>query len=125
MLATVTLDSPSAADLALGLELGQHAELLGDRHLRVEAVQLEQIEPLGPQLAQRQLGLLSQVLRPTRPVARFPGPVATRPTLVAIRRPGGYGCSASARISSLTFGPVRVGRVDEVDAELDGPSERR
>ena len=41
-----------------------------------------------------------------RPTGRqIPGPGRTRPTLVAIRRPCGYGCSASARISSLTFGP--------------------
>src|SRR6478735_6132972 len=41
-----------------------------------------------------------------RPTGRqIPGPGRTRPALVAIRRPSAYGCKASARISSLTFGP--------------------
>ena len=48
------------------------AELVLERHLRVDAVQLEQVDPLEAEVAQAQLDLLAQVLRAAdrTPVAR-------------------------------------------------------
>ena len=59
------------ADLALLLELGELAELLLARHLRVDAVQLVEVDRVDPEAAQAQLALLAQVLGPAdgRPFA--------------------------------------------------------
>ena len=48
---------------------------------------------------------------------------AASPPWCAMTRSSGYGCSASAISSSLTYGPVGVGGVDEGDAELDGAAQ--
>ena len=55
------------ADLALVLQLLEHAELLLARHLGVDAVQLEEVDALDAEPAQAHLALLAQVLgRPDR-----------------------------------------------------------
>ena len=92
------------ADLALFLELRERADrvLVGD--VRVGSVQLVEVDPstrsrrrLPSQASRRCSG------RPSR--GHWPGPVRARPPLVAITRPSGYGCSASAIRFSLTSGP--------------------
>ena len=76
------------ADLALALQRGQLADLVVQRHLGVDAVQLQQVDALDAEVAQVQLHLLAQVLRPPD---RHPpaGPCRVKPTLVAITRPSG------------------------------------
>jgi hypothetical protein len=75
-------------DLALVLEGDELAQGLRDRNLGVDPVQLEEVDPLKPEVAQRELALLAQVLgaadRP--PVAR---PARVKPALVAITRSSG------------------------------------
>ena len=51
-------------DLALVLESLELADLVLHRHLGVDPVQLEQVDPLHLQPAQRELALLAQVRRP-------------------------------------------------------------
>ena len=46
-------------DLALVAELPQRADRLRERHLRVDPVQLQQVDVVHPQPAQAQLGLLA------------------------------------------------------------------
>ena len=62
-----------AADLALVLQVLEHAELVVAGDLRVDPVQLAQVDPLQPQAAQAQLALLAQVLRPADRRATRPG----------------------------------------------------
>ncbi|GAA2107995.1 hypothetical protein GCM10009780_61630 [Actinomadura alba] len=52
------------ADLALDLELSQRTELIGERHLRIDAVQLEQFESFDPEPAEGLLDLRAQEVRP-------------------------------------------------------------
>ena len=99
------LGQADGADLALVLQRLELAELVGQRHLGVDPVQLEQLDPLQLQPAQRELGLLAQVGRAARPGSTASGPWRVRPALVAISKSSGYGCSASAMISSLMPGP--------------------
>jgi hypothetical protein len=42
----------------------EHADLVGERRLRVDAVQLQQLDPLDAQSAQGLLDLLAQNSRP-------------------------------------------------------------
>ena len=69
---TLTSDSPMWRDLALVLQQGELTDLVGQRHLGVDPVQLEQVDPLEPEVAQAQLGLLTQIFGTTHrsPVAR-------------------------------------------------------
>ena len=68
------LGQADVPDLALALQRGQLAELVLERDLRVDAVQLQQVDALEAEVAQVQLDLLAQVLRaPDRhPLARAP-----------------------------------------------------
>ena len=51
------------ADLALALQVGEQTELLVGGDVRVDAVELEEVERLHAEAAQAHLGLLAQVLR--------------------------------------------------------------
>ena len=66
----------------------QLADLVLQRHLRVDAVQLQQVQALDAELAQVQLALLAQVLR-TADRHPLPGPCRVNPTFVAMTRPSG------------------------------------
>ena len=55
------LGDADVADLALVLQLLERAELVGQRDLRVDAVQLEEVDPVDLQVPQRELDLLGQV----------------------------------------------------------------
>ena len=66
------LGQADVADLALLLERGELAELVGERDLRVDAVQLEQVDALEAEVAQAQLDLLAQVLGPADRAASRP-----------------------------------------------------
>ena len=60
----LTSDRPIAPDLALVLQVLEHADLVLERHLLVDAVQLEQVDALEAEATQAHLGLLAQVLGP-------------------------------------------------------------
>ena len=88
----------------------------------IDPVELVELDPLEPQVPQAELALLAQVLRPRRPGASAPGPCRVRPALVAITRSVRVGVQ---RLLDQQLGherSVRVGRVDQVDAELDRPA---
>ena len=111
-------------DLALVLQLHQRADGFGVRHLRIRPVQLVERDLLELQPAQAALAGLAKVLWP--PV-RVPAP-GTWPDLAS------FGCDhqivgirvqriGDERLADLRA--VRIGRVDEVDAELHRAPERR
>ena len=60
---TLTSDSPSAPTLPCGDQLGHRAPGLLERHLGVDAVQLVEVDEVGPQALQRALDRLAHVLR--------------------------------------------------------------
>ena len=82
------LGQADVPDLALALQRGELADLVLQRNLGVDAVQLQQVDTLDAEVAQVELHLLTQVLgRPTG--THRPGPCRVKPTLVAITRPSG------------------------------------
>jgi len=107
------------ADLAFVLQQFQLADLIGQRHLRVDPVQLVERDALEAEVAQAQLGLLAQVLGTAdrSPVA------GTRPGEPGLGRDDEIVGVRVQRLLDQFFGderPVRVGRIDEVDAEFYG-----
>jgi hypothetical protein len=83
------LGQPDPADPALGPQVAQRAELVGERCSGVDAVQPEQFDPLDAQPAQ---GLLDPAARHGRPAASLhspPGPVRATPALVVTSSPSG------------------------------------
>ena len=91
----------------------------------VDPVQLEEVDPLDAEAAQRQLDALPQVARAAdrRPHVRA---LRVQPGLGRDHDVVGVGVQRLARCrSSATHGPVGVGGVEEVDAELDGPPQHR
>ena len=72
------------ADLARVLHLLHRAELVLERHLRVDAVQLPEVDLLDAQAAQAHLDALAQVLRAAQLLGHSSGPVRVRPPLVAM-----------------------------------------
>ena len=85
----VDVGEADVADLALVLELGQRADRVLDRHLRVDRVQLVEVDPLELQPPQR---VLAAALEPLRPAVRLPpsrARAARSPPLVAITRSSG------------------------------------
>jgi hypothetical protein len=59
----VTWDRPTCRTFPLILKELERADLVGERHGRVDPVQLVKVDRFQPQPAQAQLGLLAQVLR--------------------------------------------------------------
>ena len=92
------------ANLALVLQLLERPERVLQRDLGVGSVELVEVDAVHLEAAQAALAAL---LQPLRRASRghSPGPVRRRPPLVAITRPSGYGCRASAIRFSLTSGP--------------------
>lgn len=76
------------ADLALLAQLPQGAELVGERHGGVDAVQLQEADVVAAQPPERLLDLVAQVLGPGV-VAHSPAADRAKPTLVAISRSSG------------------------------------
>jgi hypothetical protein len=76
------LGQADVANFALSLEVDQYAQLVLDRHLRINSV-LEQVDSFHSKTSEAQFRLLAQVLRSA---ARMPppGPVRTKPASVAI-----------------------------------------
>ncbi len=108
------------ADLPLVLERVQLAERLGDRHVRVGGVQLVQVDSLEPKPLQAALARLAQVVR--MPVAVPLG--RARSAQPALRRDDEVVRVGVERLRDQLFAdmrPVRVGRVDQVHAQLDRP----
>jgi hypothetical protein len=62
-LVDVDFGEPDVADLALPLQCSQLAELVFDRELRIDAMQLEQVDAFHAEAAQAHLTLLTQVRR--------------------------------------------------------------
>ena len=105
--------------VALLLQLGQLSEELAGRHFAVEAVQLEQVDPLHPQALEARLASLHEVLG-AGVGAPLVGPVAHQPRLGRDHEALGVGVQRLGDELLAHEGPVRVGRVDEVDAEVYG-----
>ena len=110
-------------DLALVLELLQRADRVLVRDLRIGRVQLVEVDPVEPQPPQARLAALLEPLgaRVARPLAGTGPPQAAlgrdhEPVRIRVER---LGDQVLAHLRA-----VRVGRVDQVDAELhDAPEE--
>ncbi len=62
-LVDVDLRQPDVADLAFLLQLDQLTDLVFERELVVDAVQLKQVDGVDAEAAQAQLGFLAQIRR--------------------------------------------------------------
>ena len=82
------LRESDAPDLALGLQLDQRAHLVGKRDLRIDAVQLKQLDALQSEQAEALGGLGLEVLWLAVGSQR-PGPGRVNPALVAMTRSPG------------------------------------
>ena len=117
------LGEADVPDLALVLQVLELADLVLHGDVGVDAVQLEQVDPVDLELAQAQLGLLAEVRRPPDrdPAVR---PLPGQPGL------GGDHQVVGVRVQRLRdellgdVGAVGVGGVDEGDAELAGSPEQ-
>ena len=104
-------------------QLGQHAEVLGERIVAVHP-QVHHVEVVAAELAQVLLDLAAQLVRrgERQPLA---GRVATRPhlghddQLVGVRRQRGV----DQLVGRPGRGEVERGGVDVVDAQLDGATQ--
>src|SRR5580658_7112257 len=113
---------PDVTDLSLVLQLDQGADGFLDRDLRVRPVELVQRDLL--QAPEAALALGAQLLRPA---VRLP------PARAGTLKPALGGDNQIVRIwierlrdeALADLGPVRVRRVDERDAQLDDPPQRR
>jgi len=110
------------ADLSVLLELGQRAELVGERHRRIDAVQLVEVDPIHPEPTQAHLDALAEVLGSAHlvPLTR-PGPGKA-----ALGGNDEIGWIRVQRLPDEVLahrGAVGVRSVDQGDAEFDGTSE--
>ncbi len=108
--------------LALGHQLGQQAELLLGGHRGIDAVQLEQVDPLEAEPSEAELALLAQVLGPPdrEPLPRA---LAGEAGLGGDDQVLGVGVERLEDQPLAHLGPVGVGGVDEVDPHVDGTPE--
>ena len=122
-LGLVDVADSDMTDLAFRLELGEGAHRILDRHARVDEVELVEVDPLDAEAAQAPLAGGPQCFG-TAVGRPFVGPVAPE---AALRRDQ----EAVVRVEGLAhealrdFGAVRVRRVDELNAELDGAAQQR
>ena len=116
------LGEADVADLPFGDQLGEEAELVLGRDLRVDAVELEQVDALESEAPEAHLALLAEVLGSShrQPLTRTL-PCETR--LGGDDQPVGIGVEGLEDDRLAHLGPVRVGGVDEVDPEVDCPSD--
>jgi hypothetical protein len=68
---------PDVPDLALCLQIGERTHRLLERHRRVDAVELVQVDPLEPEPPEALLAGLAQVRGPAIGV-KLPGPGSNR-----------------------------------------------
>jgi hypothetical protein len=111
------LGQPDQPDLSGVPELAERADLVLERDLRIDAMQLEEVDPFDAQASQAELGLLLEVLRAAE---RLPPQVGA-----ALAGLGGDHEVLWVRVQGVgeqfLVGAevVRVGGVDERHAELD------
>ena len=110
------------AHLALLLQLGEGAHLVLQRDLGVDPVQLDQVDPVDPEVAEAELDLLLEVRRAAdrRPLA---GAGAGEARLGGDHQVVGVGVQRLGDQLLADDRAVGVGGVDEVDAALDGGPE--
>jgi hypothetical protein len=120
--ATETSERPRWPDLPFLLERAQRAELLVLRHRGVDAMELPEVDALEAQPAQAAFELFAQALRPA---ARLPS-LRSRPIEAALGGDHEAGRVRMQRRRDQLFADVRavrLGGVDEVDAELHRAAE--
>jgi hypothetical protein len=93
------------------LKVDQHAQLVLERHLRVDSVQLEEMDALKSKSPEAHLGLLAQILRPGEGMP-FIGPSAKKPSLRGDHQLGGVWVQ---RPADQLFADIRAVRVRGVD----------
>ncbi len=71
---TVTSGEAEVADLALPLQVGELSDLVLERCLRADPVELEEIDPLEPEVGQVDLDGVAQIDRQRRAPSTGPGP---------------------------------------------------
>ena len=122
------LAEPDVEDLALLDQLGHRPDRLLDRHVRVHAVLVVEIDPVGPEALERALDRAAHVLG--RAVAH-PRPSAR---LVALRADAELGrdhpvvSMSGDRLADQLLvleRPVHLGRVEEVDPQIERLADRR
>ena len=112
------LRQADVANLPLALQIAEDAELVRCGNGRVDAVELEQVDPLDAEPAQAHLAFLPQILGPAqrRPLVR------PRPCQPSLRGDDESGRVRMQRLADQILADVRAVRVrgvDQVDAELD------
>ena len=92
------------ANLSLLLQLLRCAKRFLNRRLRIDAMQLPEIDPLDLEMTKAHFDLLREIFGAAhrRPLI---GPWRVSPAFVAITRPRLYGASVSPMRISLTAGP--------------------
>jgi hypothetical protein len=109
---------PDVADLARANQIVERAQRLVDRNLRLRAVQLIEVDPVGVEPLERRLAGFDQV----------PATQAARVRVLGVLGEESLRCEHDARTFTpqrfpdeplARTGGVGVGRVDEVDAVLD------
>jgi hypothetical protein len=113
------LGQPEVADLTLGYERGHRTHSLRHRHVRIDAVQVVQVDHVASQAPQRRLAVAADVLRPA--VDADPAGVADDAELggdlhlarVAVQSPG----------DQLLVVPLAVAHrgVQQAHADVEGP----
>jgi len=106
------------ADLALALQLRQGTERLFDRHVRIDPVELEQVDAFAAKPAQATLGAFAQPFGASvdRPLIRTR---SHEPGLGRNDDLAGVGGKSLPDDLFADVWPIGVGRVDEVDPALD------
>ena len=92
-------------DLPLRDQLLHRAGDLLDRHVRIDAVLVEEVDRFGPQPLERRLDAAPDRLRPAVEPARVSPVSSSKPNFVAITTWSRTGSSASPTSSSFVNGP--------------------
>ena len=109
-------------DLALRLQLLDRRKRLLDRHLRVDAVQLPEVQLVGLEMPETHLDLLLQVLRTAHDGPTI-GAGPYKPRLGRNHQALLVGSQRLADQDLVHVGAVAVSGIDEVDSELHGPAQ--
>ncbi|CRK56545.1 hypothetical protein [Alloactinosynnema sp. L-07] len=109
------------ADLALDLQLPKRAQLVGERDGRIDAMQLEQVEPVEPEPTQTLLDLIPQKLRTPTDHAVLWRVRWGHTDLGRDEEVIGIGVQRLGEKLLVGTPPVQVRGVDQGHAQLDGP----
>src|SRR3954453_10947145 len=123
-LLTAHVRDADVADLALALQVAERAERLLDRHVRVDGVQLVEIDPLQAEPPQAALAALAQ---PLGAAVAVPAPRSGTHE-AALRRDHEAVRIRMERLRDQLLadvGAVGVGGVDQRDAALDDAAQKR